>query len=317
MVLAMLLRAMWRRFGPIHSSSAWIIPVLLAGPYVVEDLRYGNAQFFIFALTAAALLNAGSRPKWAAAALGLAISIKVWPLFFVPYLAARRKSALAAGALVFAAALTLLPSIFIGFDRNLKLLHEWAQQETAIQTGETEIWFPSQSLRGVMMRYLTLVDYTRVPDHNYPLVHRAELDPHTVLIGWRIAVVGVYIAFLAFCRRRSDEEDWKYDALAFCLLPLLEPFTTKYALVVLLWPAIAVGRLAAARQVRTWALCPACLILVQPIAPGAAVQRLMQVLGIDFLATVALLMIIGLGGFARREEKNARGTWKRQEAQNV
>ena len=34
---------MWRRFGPIHSNSAWIIPVLLAGPYVVEDLRYGNA----------------------------------------------------------------------------------------------------------------------------------------------------------------------------------------------------------------------------------------------------------------------------------
>jgi hypothetical protein len=294
LVLAMLLPAMWRRFGPIHSNPAWIIPVLLAGPYVVEELRYGNAQLFVFALTAAALLNEGSRPKWAAAALGLAISIKVWPLFFVPYLAVRRKSAVAAGALVFAAAFTLLPSIFIGFDRNTTLLREWAQQETAIQTGESEIWFPSQSLRGVMMRYLTFVDYSRVPDHNYPLVHWAKMDPHTVLIGWRIAVVSVYIAFLAFCRWRSDEEDWKHDALAFCLLALLEPFTPKYALVVLLWPAIALGRLAANRQVRTLALCPACLILVQPIAPGAAAQRLMQVLGVDFLATLALLIIIGL-----------------------
>src|SRR2546427_2276440 len=45
-VLALLVAAIWRRFGPADSHSAWIIPLLLAGPYVVEDFRYGNAQFF-------------------------------------------------------------------------------------------------------------------------------------------------------------------------------------------------------------------------------------------------------------------------------
>src|SRR5207244_1321573 len=200
------------------SHSAWIIPLRLAGPYVVEDFRYGNAQFFVVALTATALLDAVSKPKRAAIALALAISTKVWPLFFVPYLVARRKLAAAAWSLLFTVCLTLLPSVFIGFNRNADLLREWAQQEISIQLGDTEIWFPNQSLRGVMMRYLTYVDYTRVPDHNYPLVNFADFNPYAVAVLWRVAVATIYLLFLAICRWRADDH-WKYDALAFCLVP--------------------------------------------------------------------------------------------------
>jgi hypothetical protein len=142
------------------------------------------------------------------------------------------------------------------------------------------------------MRYLTLIDYSRVPDHNYPLVHFVELDPHVVAAVWRVAVLTIYVAFLAFCRWGSTKEDWKYDALAFCLLPLLEPFTPKYAFVVLLWPALALARLASGRANGVWIYLPAVIVLMQPLAPGAALQRLLQVLGMDFLATVLLLVIL-------------------------
>ncbi len=89
--LFLLIRALWNRLGPTTSKAAWLIPLLLAGPYVIEDLRYGNAQGFIFALTGAALLLLPRARMLAAAALALAISIKVWPLYFLPYLAVRRE----------------------------------------------------------------------------------------------------------------------------------------------------------------------------------------------------------------------------------
>src|SRR5688500_3938951 len=89
--LSLLAVVLWGRLGPAVSARAWLIPLLLAGPYVVEDLRYGNAQSLVFALTAAALLLMPRSAVWAGALLALAGIIKVWPLYFVPYLAVRRE----------------------------------------------------------------------------------------------------------------------------------------------------------------------------------------------------------------------------------
>jgi hypothetical protein len=180
----LLIRALWKRLGPSPGAVAWLVPLLLAGPYVVEDLRYGNAQGFIFALTGAALLLVTSAPLLAAFALALAISIKAWPLFFIPYLAARRQWKVAGWTLALTGGLLLLPSLYFGLGSNLDLLAQWARQEFSTQTGSAEIWFPSQSLRGVLMRYLTVIDYTQVPDSNYPLIHVAELDPDVVRVLW-------------------------------------------------------------------------------------------------------------------------------------
>src|SRR5262245_61565190 len=82
-VLVLLIRAIVRRLPPLDSPAIWLVPVLLAGPFVIQDFRYGNAQFFVFALTAFGLLLAEEKPRAAAASLGLAIAVKVWPLFFV------------------------------------------------------------------------------------------------------------------------------------------------------------------------------------------------------------------------------------------
>jgi hypothetical protein len=302
--LAFLVRYIWARAGPTSNREAWVIPLLLASPYVVEELRYGNAQFFVFALCVVAFISLRNRPVWAAGALGLAISLKVWPLYFVPYLGARREWKVAAWTLAVVAILMLIPSFYFGPVGNLRLLNQWAHQELTTQTGESEVWFPSQSLRGVLMRYLTPIDYSVVPDSNYPLVNFASLAPNLVRNA-SLALAGIgYCALLAAVRRcanmKTSAQNWlMWDALAFAALPLIQPFTQKYALVVLLFPAMIAGRVvgrggqASKGATARWLLYSAiAFALAQPFIPGSPEQRLMQALGFDFVTATLLVLFL-------------------------
>jgi hypothetical protein len=303
----LLIRALWNRLGPDTRTATWLIPLLLAGPYVVEDLRFGNAQGFIFVLSAAALLLLSSAPLIAAFMLALAISIKVWPLFFVPYLLARREWKVVGWALAFTAALLLLPSFYFGIDGNLDLLAQWTRQEFSTQTGQAEIWFPSQSLRGVMMRYLTFIDYTQVPDSNYALVNVAALDRGTVRFLWMALAGAAYGGLLLIAARLKERRFGLFDALAFTLLILLQPFSQKYTLVVLLWPAMVAARVTDTGKARGLLYAAVAIAFVQPLINGSAAQRLMQVLGVDFLATALLAAFLIASILASSTERYSQG----------
>ena len=313
-VLVVLLRALERRlkpattFGPQNVVAGFsrryavIISFLLITPYLVEEFRYGNAQFFVVALTAASLLLVREKPVLSAASLALGISIKVWPLFFVPYLAARRDWKVAGYTLGFVVVLAILPSLYFGFFGNIDLLGQWFSQESQTQLGNSEIWFPNQALRGLLTRYLTVVDYSQVPDSNYPQVHIAALDPGLVRWIWLIVAAAAYTALLVAACRRRNTNGWLDHGLAFCLLPLLEPFTQKYALAVLLWPALIAGFLIAKPGLRIFIYLSIVLALVQPLAPGSATQRLLQVLGLDFAVTLFLAAAIAYAGHEFAED---------------
>lgn len=292
-LLALLLAALVRRLPSGPRVAGWLVPLLFAGPYVVEDLRYGNAQTFIFLLTAGALLMSPRRVFMAAAALALAICIKVWPLFFVPVLAARREWRTAAWTLVLAGAFTLAPSLYFGLEGNGNLLAEWTRQEFATQSASSEIWFPSQSLRSVMMRYLTFIDYSKVPDSNYPLIHVALVDPAIVRVLWILLGGAAYAGLLEMFRRNLGPPLLK-EGLAFSLLILLEPFSQKYTLVVLLWPAVAAARYAGRGRWNSLLYAAAMIAIAQPLVPGAQAQRWMQVVGFDFLATSLIAAFIAV-----------------------
>jgi hypothetical protein len=270
------------------SPRSFIFPLLFTLPYLIEEFRYGNAQFFVFALSAVALLLERKRPVLGAASLALGISIKVWPLFFVPYLAVRRNWKMAGCTLAFAAVLTMLPGFYFGFGENASLLKEWYAQEMRTQLGESEIWFPNQSLRGVLMRYLTFVDYSKVPDSNYAEVNVVTLDPAIVRSIWLLLAVTVYAGFLWLANRRRKTDASLDHGLAFCLIAVLEPFTQKYALAILLWPALAASGLVSKRGYRTLLYSATILVLIQPLTPGAGAQRFLQVLGLDFAAATLL-----------------------------
>jgi hypothetical protein len=295
--LFLLIRALWKRLGPTSVTAAWLIPLLLAGPYVVEELRYGNAQSFIVVLTGAALLLLPAAPVLAAAALALGISVKVWPLYFLPFLAVRREWKTVGWTAVFVVALLLLPALYFGINQNFELLAQWTSQELSTQTGAAEIWFPSQSLRGVLMRFLTLIDYTQVPDSNYPLVHVATLDASLVRVLWFVLAVIIYCGFLMLTARKKWETFGLAEAIGFAGVILLQPFSQKYALIVLLWPAIVAGRLVAKSRARGLLYAAIGFTLVQPVIGGSPAQRLMQVLGFDFLATALLTAFLVASSF--------------------
>lgn len=299
-VLVWLGREIWLAYAPHHFKNAFFLPPLfLIAPYIIEDFRYGNAQFFIVAMAAAALLFARQRPILAGGSLALAISIKVWPLFFVPYLAVRRDWKMVAYTLIFVLALGLLPSLYFGLTGNLQLLGQWFKQEFHTQMSENEIWFPNQSLRGVLMRYLTTVDYSQVPDANYPQINIANVSSTTVRLIWIVIAGILYAGFLVMQIRRRVDNRFLDIGLAFCLVALLEPFTQKYALALLLWPALAAVGLMARRRTRILIYGATTLALIQPLAPGASTQRLLQVLGLDFavasLLAVAIFISLGRG----------------------
>jgi hypothetical protein len=292
-VLAALLRAFYSpsNLGGKVSDST-ILPFVFIAPYLIEEFRYGNAQFFIFALSAAALLLVEKRPMLAAGSLALGISIKVWPLFLLPYFAVRQNWKAVTYTIVFVVVLGMLPGLYFGFGSNSRLLEEWFSQETHTQLSESEIWFPNQSLRGVLMRYLTVIDYSQVPDSNYPQVNIVSLEPSLVRLIWIGISAAAYGAFLWLVNRCRHSNSRLDQGLAFCLIATLEPFTQKYALAILLWPAILLATIAWKPRWRFLLYGAAILALVQPLTPGANTQRLLQVLGLDFVAAALLTAVL-------------------------
>lgn len=308
LVLGRLLKAMGGRLS--MGRRGWWIPALLAGPFVVQEFQYGNVQFYIFALVAGALLMSRTRSWTAGGMLALATSIKVWPLFFFPYLAVRRDWKVVGSATLLTAGLTLLPVFWFGVGGMGDLLSQWARQELTTQTGATEVWYPSQSLRGVLTRYLTVIDYSEVPDSqftreleavghtfvpdaNYARVHVADLDPAFVVRLWLVLALAAYAGLLALARVGRRSPGWAVHGAAFTAVALLQPFTQKYALAILLWPAIVAGVVVSSwtdvpRWVRAAAWGAAALVACQPLVSGSPLQRHLQVVGLDFVAVCLL-----------------------------
>ena len=297
-VLYAIVRALGRRLGFPRSGFWWLVPVLLCGGFVLQELGVGNVQLLVFGLAAASLLSLEGHPTWPAFLLALAVSLKVWPLFFAPYLAARRHARVAALTLILIAGFMLLPAAYFGWSDNLHLLREWAAQEWGTGSLGVGTWFPSQSLSGVLQRYLTLMDYSKWPDPNYLQLHFLHLDPRSLPWIWASIAGSAYLGLLWLAREASKTVESRpplllTEALAFCALPLVEPFAHRIAFVVLLWPAMVAGALLARRgfpSPRSKMLICAAVAMegVEPLVPGAKMQRLFQVLGVDFWATCIL-----------------------------
>jgi hypothetical protein len=311
LVLGFLARALFSRLRT-HGLVLQLLSFLPALPYLAVEFHYGNAQFFVFALVAAAFLCLDERPAPAALALSLAISVKVWPLFFVPYLIVRRRIAVAGLALVLTAGLTLLPAGYFGWHTNTSLLHQWANQELGIASTAGEpaiIGFPSQSMHGALMHFLVSLNYAQLTDSNYPKLNLATFDPRVIELLWLILAATGYTGLLFLARRQPEFENLTIHSVAFCALLLLQPFTQVGDLVILFWPiAIAVAALHDDADLPAWARAALyvalSLMVLKPLVPGRAIQRLLQVLGADFAAS-SLLAAGLIGKCLRKAERVA------------
>jgi len=112
-----------------------------------------------------------------------------------------------------------------------------------------------------------------------------------------LAAVGYALLLLAAGRFRN--QDLVLYSVAFCALLLLQPYSQKQsALVLLVWPAIAGAARAGSmpKSAKTAFYCAAGLSALQPLLADAAVQRWLQVIGMDalivMLACFALSMTL-------------------------
>jgi hypothetical protein len=125
------------------------------------------------------------------------------------------------------------------------------------------------------------------------------MDPRFVPLIWAPLAACAYLALLWLARKSSTALAESRppllltEALAFCALPLIEPFAHRIAFVVLLWSAMVSGALLARTgfpSLRSKILIWTAVAIegVEPLIPGARIQRLFQVLGVDFWATCIL-----------------------------
>ena len=304
---------MRQRWG-LRSVAAFWPGLLLVAAYFIQELRYGNAQFYIVAMVVAAFLVGEERPGWGGFWLGWAAALKVWPLFFFPCLVLRRRNRMAGAACASGAAWTLLPALWRGWRAQTALLGQWLAQERSIAARNARLgafWYPGQSLHDVMARYLMRVDYARLPDPNYPQVAWLHWTAAGVEHAWLVAAVALTAAMFYWLWRARGVEDGVV-AFLFCALMVLEPHVHRLVLETLLWPALWLaaewqhGRLPRAAQAGYWLAVGAAVL--EPLAPGSARQRMLQAYGTDFwLVVLPLAAVTGWAAW-RRHGGALRGT---------
>ena len=316
LALYLVARALGRRLHFPRAGFWWLVPVLFCAGFLVQELVLGNAQFLIFAVVASGFLWLERDERLAAFLLALGVTLKLWPLFFLPYLAVRKGLRAAVLMVLALAGLMLLPAAYFGWSGNVSLLRAWTAQEWSTRGLAAETWFPGQSLAGIMQRYLTFMDYSKWPDRNYLQLHLLNLDPRLVEMLWYALAGAAYLGLLWMARQSSRTSDAERptlltDALAFCALPLLSPFAHRIAFVVLLWPAMVAGALLARRGfpgALSKMLIYAAVIMetIEPLFSSAKMQRLFQVLGVDFWAACILTAGLLLAWVDWRRMRGAR-----------
>jgi hypothetical protein len=185
--------------------------ILLALRPILSDLHHANNNLIILFLIVAALY--AWRMQYdilAGLALALAISYKVTPALFVPYLLYKRSwrtiAATAAGMVVY---LWLIPSLIIGHSFNLLCLQTWWHRMISpfLVKGAGSPQEINQSIVGVLTRLLT---DTKTGDGRYDV----HLDLNLVswspsLVRWLIKGVALTLLGLlaVLCRTKTDRRD--------------------------------------------------------------------------------------------------------------
>ncbi|MGE5327683.1 MAG: glycosyltransferase family 87 protein [Deltaproteobacteria bacterium] len=303
--LGFLVRAWYRRYPPRNFPPALAISALLFLPYLIYDLQIGNVQFFLVAMVCLALLICGRHPILSSLLIGLAAAVKVWPAFVIPFLFVRRRWRVGSQALGATVVFTLAPVLWLGWETFFDLFRQWFLQEQRINALLGDRWYPSQSLRGVMLRFLTQMDYAGLPDRNYRHVNFVSLSSTEVRYFWLASAIALGVLALVWVYR--CKEDGAAYSIFFCSLMIIEPNVAHLAYTVLLWPFLYAGLAFTDPKAPPWARrligLGATLAVVAPLVPGSAAQRLAQVLGVDFFSvlipvTVGVLIYSSWGLFS-------------------
>jgi hypothetical protein len=228
--------------------------VLLSIRPIMGDLSHGNINLFVlFLLLASLLAFTRKRDLTAGLLMGLAIACRITPALFVPYFVWKRAWTTLAGiALGIVLFWGVVPSLFLGVERNAAMLGSWFEKMVIPFVSKNEVYYSelnNQSLPGLAVRMLshspsrsTYVDrtyYTPLEYHNV-----ADLSPATAT--WLAKLTALLFAALVVwaCRTpTASRRGWRLPAeFAIVVLGMLlySERTWKHHCVVFLVP-FAVG----------------------------------------------------------------------------
>jgi Glycosyltransferase family 87 len=265
--------------------------------YVVLAIHSGNVQPYLIAMILAALFLSESRPVIAAFLLAIAITFKIWPVFFLPWFLYCRRRAVLVLLVPVILVVWLTPLMLWSPSRYLDLIHQWYCSEFQSAMTNSELWyFPGQSLRGVLLRYLT------PPDpwiKGFPDVHILSLSPGSVVRAWEVTAGVIYSSACVAMLRSDPSMRRVWDGLSFALFTLLEPFCVKSGMISL-GPAALIAaalysceRRAARGSVEMLArflFLAACgLSFLSAVTQYKPLLRLLLAFGLDFYAALMLL----------------------------
>jgi len=161
--------------------------LLVVGGYLIEEFRTGNVHAFVILLLVTAFDQAErGRVVTSAAALGLAIVVKLTPLALLAYFAWRRRFALCAATVAMIAVLWVLPVPFVGLAMNARLTDGFVRSAAAM-VDESDNF----SLRGALLRTFT-VNPLQNPD--YAPTNIADVPVAVVSVVWMLMVVALAAA---------------------------------------------------------------------------------------------------------------------------
>lgn len=267
--------------------------------YIVLSVRSGNIQPYIISMIVSALALSESRRVLAASLLALAITFKIWPVFFLPWFLRRERREVLLWLMPSLVLLWLAPLVIWSPAQYLDLLGQWYRSEFHTVMTTSEVWyFPGQSLRGVLLRYFTASD-PWIKD--FPNIHMLSLSPELIVQTWQGVVTGTYLTICVAMLRSDVRSRRVWDGLAFVAFTVLEPFCPKSGMISLGPAVLIAASLYSAGSTTRRRTIPRELFVAASVlssfAAAAQYKPLLRVLlawGIDFYAAVLLFFALVL-----------------------
>jgi hypothetical protein len=243
-------------------AAAQAAAVLLSLMPILGDLQHGNVNLFILFLVVAALVAfRARRDALSGILLGLAISCKVTPALFVPYLVWKRAWRALAGVAIGLALFLwpgVVPALRLGLAENQQQLVSWYREMVYpfVVEGKVTSEHENQSLPGVVYRLTTASPSfsTYVNDVYTPTEYDNFLNLDRGSARWLLKGCMAAFALLAVwtCRTPTDtRQGWRLAAeysLVVLGMLLFSERTWKHHCVTLLLPfAVLCYYLAACR----------------------------------------------------------------------
>jgi hypothetical protein len=266
--------------------------------YVVLAIRYGNVQPYLIAMILVALVLSETHPVASASLLALAITFKLWPLFFAPWFLRRNRRMVLVWLIPAMLFLWLVPLFVWSPSRYLDLIAQWYHSELQSAVVNSEMWyFPGQSLRGILLRYLTVYEPWA---KGFPDVHMFSFSPAAVVRAWGVTAAFAYVTASLEMLRSDYRKRWIWDGAAFALFTLLEPFGPVSGMISL-GPAVLIAAASISTEPRQnlarRLFAGACaLSFFGAVMQYRPLLRLLLVLGLHFYAALLLFMALVLAG---------------------